>query len=122
MRHGKVGLQLGANQKYYISRCTENQSIQLTITVSQKGIKCVQERSALIDDVTDLLYGIMKVFMPTVKRPVLFIPCAICSVLHITLKHVRDGNTVYCPSSTDDSPLYNYYSDLLSVVGEKIIS
>ena len=32
MRHGKVGLQLGADQKYYISRC-EKKSIQLTITM-----------------------------------------------------------------------------------------
>ena len=28
-----MGLQLGHHQKYYISRCEEKQSIQLTITV-----------------------------------------------------------------------------------------
>lgn len=123
MRHGKVGLQLGAHQKYYISRSEESSSIQLTITVSRNDVTCVQERITLIDDVTKLLDGIMKVFMPAAQRPALFIPCAMCNKLHITIKQVRDGNTIFCPSSssTDDKPLYNHYSDLLSAMGKEII-
>ena len=113
MRHGKVGLQLGFRQKYYISRCQEKQSIQLTITVSGNDAKCIQERVELIDDVAKLLDGIMKVFMPAAKRPVLFVPCPLCPILHITLKQVYEGYTVFCPLSGDDSVLHGYYSDLL---------
>lgn len=113
MRHGKIGLQLGAHQKYYISRCEEKQSIQLTITIVGNDMKCIQERGELIDSVAKLLKGIMKVFMSAAEKPVLFIPCSKCSTLHITLKQVYDGHTVYCPTSSTDIPLYSYYSDLL---------
>jgi len=58
MRHGKVGMQLGAHQKYYISRCEEKQSIRLTITVGGSGWSCIQERSELINDVNKLLIDI----------------------------------------------------------------
>ena len=44
MRYGKMGSQLGANQKYYISRCEEKQSIQLTITVVGDDKEDVEER------------------------------------------------------------------------------
>ena len=122
MRHGKVALQLGAHQKYYISRSEEKQSIQLTITVSKKDVKCMQKRSALINDVTKMLDDIMKVFMPAARKPTLFVHCPLCDVLHITLQQICDGVTVHCPSSTDDTALDNYYIDLLSVAGEKFIS
>ena len=113
MRHGKVGLQLGLHQKYYISRCQEKQSIQLTITVSGNNAKCVKERAELIGNVTKLLTDIMKVFMPAAERPVLFVPCPLCPILHITLKQVYEGYTVFCPLSGDDSIPHGYYSDLL---------
>ena len=113
MRHGKVGLQLGAHQKYYISRCKEKQSIQLTITLVGDDVKCIQERAELIDDVAKLLNEIMKVFMPAAKKPVLFVPCPFCPTVHIPLKQVYDGESVFCPLSGDDSGLRNYYSDLL---------
>ena len=113
MRHGKVGLQLGAHQKYYISRCEEKQSIQLTITILGNDMKCTQERGELISDVTKLLDDIMRVFMPAVKRPALFVPCPLCSTLHISLKKVYDGETVFCPLHDDACLQYNYYSDLL---------
>ena len=113
MRHGKVGLQLGAHQKYYISRCKEKQSIQLTITLVGGDVKCIQERAELIDDVAKLLSDIMKVFMPAAKRPALFVPCPFCPTVHITLKEVYDGESVFCPLSGNDSGLRNYYSDLL---------
>ena len=113
MRHGKVGLQLGFCQKYYISRCQEKQSIVLTITVSGNDAKCVKDRAELIDNVTKLLTDIMKVFMPAAERPVLFVPCPLCPVLHITLKQLYEGYAVFCPLSGDDSVLHGYYSDLL---------
>ena len=120
MRHGKIGLQLGAYQKYYISRSEDKQSIQLTITVSKNDAKCMQERSSLINDVTRMLDDIMKVFMPAARKPHLFVSCNLCDVLHITLQQIQDGVIVYCPSSTDDTPLHNYYSDLLSAAGKKV--
>ena len=121
MRYGKVGLQLGSHQKYYISRSEEKQSIQLTITISKDDAKCMQERNALLNDVANMLDVIMKVFMPAAKKPTLFVSCVLCNALHITLQQVQDGVTVYCPSSTDDSPLHNYYSEFLSFAGEKLI-
>ena len=83
MRRGMVGLQLGAHQKYYINRCEEKQSIQLTITVVGDDEKHVQERRDLINDVTESLRNIMKMFMPGTKRPSLLIPCTLCPKLHI---------------------------------------
>ena len=121
MRHGKVGLKLGAHQKYYISRCEEKQSIQLTITVAGNDAESVKERSEIIKEVAAMLGRIMKVFMPAAKSPDIMIPCSKCDKLHIELKHVRGRETIYCPSY-DDNPLADgYYSDLLSAVGKKII-
>ena len=111
MRHGKVGLQLGVHQKYYISQC-EEKSIQLTITMVEKDMKCMQDRAELIDSVARLLNDILKVFMPATRRPALFVPCPLCSTLHITLKQVYDGNTIFCPLSGDNAVLH-YYSDFL---------
>ena len=111
MRHGKVGLQLGSHQKYYISRCEEKQSIQLTITVVGND---VNDRKELIDDVGQLLGSIMKVFMPEVKKPTVMIPCPLCPILHITLSEVSTGDTLFCVRSGDAPLPSGYYSDLLS--------
>ena len=117
MRYAKVGLQLGRHQKYYISQCEEKQSIQLTITVVGDHKK---ERRELIDDVTELLDNIMKVFMPEVKKPTLMVPCPLCPILHITLSEVSTGDTIFCPWS-DDAPLpSDYYGDLLP--GDRMIN
>ena len=110
MRHGKVGLQLGRHQKYYISRCEEKQSIQLTITVVGDDKR---ERREPIDDVTQLLDDIMKVFMPEVKKPTLMVPCPLCPILHITLSEVSSGNTIFCALSGDASLPSGYYGDLV---------
>lgn len=113
MRYGKVALQLGTHQKYYISRCKEKQSIQLTITVSEKDVvKCLQERGELIDTVTEQLKDIMKVFMPAAMKPNRFVPCPLCSTLHITLEQVENPNTIFCPNTDSDEALENYYYDL----------
>ena len=104
MRHGKVGLQLGRHQKYYISRCEEKQSIQLTITVVGDDMTSIRERRQLIDDVTQLLCDIMKVFMPEAKKPTLLVPCPLCPILHIPLSDVSTGKTIFCARS-GDTPL-----------------
>ena len=114
MRHGKMGSQLGADQKYYISRCEEKKSIQLTITVVGVDEEHIEERRDLINDITKILDDIMKVFMPAIKeRPSLLIPCAFCSVLHISLDYACSGKTIFC-SNPNDKPLpHGYYSDLV---------
>ena len=105
-----MGLQLGRHQKYYISRCEEKQSIQLTITVVGDDKR---ERRELIDDVTQLLDDIMKVFMSEVKKPTLMVPCPLCPILHITLSEVSTGDTIFCALS-GDAPLHSsYYGDLI---------
>ena len=109
-----MGSQLGADQKYYISRCEEKQSIQLTITVVGDDKEHMEERKSLIDNVTKLLDDIMKVFMPATKeRPSLLIPCPFCPKLHIPLDALYSGKVIFCPND-DDKPLSRgYYSDLL---------
>ena len=116
MRHGKMGSQLGVDQKYYISRCEEKQSIQLTITVVGDDEEHNEERKNLIKDITKLLDDIMKEFMPATKeRPSLLIPCPFCPKLHILLDDACSGKAIFCPND-DDKPLpYDYYSDLLRV-------
>ena len=133
MRHGKVALQLGADQKYYISRCEEKKSIQLTITMPVRDdVKSGEERRELIDDITRSLDDIMKVFMPAVKkRPVLLVPCPNCPTLHITLDEVCSGKIIFCSNKDGDVDLpRGYYGDLLphgshdptTLPGEVIIS
>ena len=121
MRHGKIGLQLGRHQKYYISRCNEKQSIQLTITVVGNDMRGLTERKELIDDVTQYLDTIMKELMPEVKKSVLImVPCILCSHLHITLNEVSAGNTIFCPRrarSHDTELPPGYYAELISSSG-----
>ena len=114
MRRGKMGSQLGAHQKYYISRCEKKQSIQLTITVVGDDKESVEERRSLINDVTEYLDDIMKVFMPaTTKKPSLLIPCPFCPKLHILLDDSCSGKAVFCPNVDDKALSHGYYNDLL---------
>ena len=115
MRYGKVGLQLGAHQKYYISQCEKKQSIQLTITVVGNDKNSIHERNELIDYISQQLDNIMKLFMPAVEsRPAVLFPCPFCPALHITLKKVRDGNTIYCPRNSDTAVSPEHFGNLLS--------
>ena len=114
MRYGKMGSQLGADQKYYISRCEVKKSIQLTITVAGDDEEHIEERRNLIDGVTKLLDDIMKVFIPATKeRPSLLIPCSLCPKLHIPLGDACSGKAIFCPNANDVSLPHGYYSDLL---------
>ena len=115
MRYGKIGLQLGAHQKYYISRCEKKKSIQLTITVVGNDYKSMQERKELIDDIFQQIKNIMKLLMPTIlDMPTIFFHCPLCSILHITLKDVCDNNTIYCAKTSGDPAVSpEYYNNLL---------
>ena len=117
MRYGKIGLQLGAKQKYYISRCEEKHSIQLTITVVGNNLPSIEERKELIDNITQMLDNIMKLFMPAVhSRPAILLSCPLCPTLHITLNQVYSGNTIYCANASDDVDVVppEYYSNFIS--------
>ena len=114
MRRGKIGSQLGTDQKYYISRCEEKQSIQLTITIKGDDMEHIKERMNLIDDVTHFLDDIMKGFMPATKeRPSLRIPCKFCPKLHILLNDACCDKTICCPHAGDEGLPSGYYRDLL---------
>ena len=111
-----MGSQLGVDQKYYISRCEEKQSIQLTISLVGDDEKHIEERKGLIIDITRLLDDIMKVFMPATKeRPSLLIPCLFCPILHILLDDACSGKAIFCPNNDDKLLPCGYYSDLLQV-------
>ena len=114
MRRGKIGSQLGADQKYYISRCEEKQSIQLTITMVGTDEEHIEERRSLINDVENLLHEIMKLFMPaTMEWPVLMVPCTLCPKLHILLEDVCNCKKIFCPNFDDNKLPDDYYYELL---------
>jgi len=121
-----VGLRLGAHQIYYISHCEEKGSIQLTITLPESDdLSSVQERRELINDITKSLNDILKEFLPTVqKRPIRFVPCPHCPMLHVTLSDISTGNSIFCATSNDTRLPDNYYDDLLdlaSITGNFIV-
>ena len=116
MRRGKIGSNLGTNQRYYISRCEEKNSIQLTITKKGDDKEHLKERITLIDDVNNYLDDIMKAFMPaTEERPSLLVPCKFCPKLHILLDDACSDKTICCPHAGDKELPSNYYRDLLQV-------
>ena len=121
MRQGKVGLHLGAHQKYYISRCEEKHSIQLTITVVGDDVASVQERRELINDVTELLDDIMKVFLPAAKRPIPFVPCPMCHNMHIPLEETFSGETICCPHNDDAIVHYDNFKYLHSTYPSNVL-
>ena len=92
---------MGAYQKYYISRCEEKQSIQLTITVVGNDTKDGEERKELVDRISQLLKDIMDLFMPKVKKPDVLFHCPLCTSLHITLKDVCMGIAIFCANASD---------------------
>ena len=109
-----MGSQLGADQKYYISRCEEKQSIQLTITVVGDDEIHIAERKSLIDVIKNILHDIMKEFMRATKeRPLLQIPCPLCRKLHIGLDQASSGKAIFCGNAKDERLPQGYYSELL---------
>lgn len=69
LKHGKVTLQLGAHQSYYVNLCEDKKSIQLIIMSTVEDTSG-QEMIELISDTSDLLDNIMKVYTPAAKRPI----------------------------------------------------
>ncbi|XP_065901124.1 cyclic GMP-binding protein C-like isoform X2 [Dysidea avara] len=113
MRHSKVGLRLGASQKYYVSRYEDGQTqgVQLTITTVGDDVNSLQERWGLIQFVDQQLNKIMEVFMPAEKKPFKYIPCSHCTIIHILFDMI--GTPICCPFKEDKEVPANYYTDLL---------
>ena len=123
MRHGKVGLRLGSNQKYYISRYEDGQTrgVQLTITTAGDDVDSLQERWGLIQFVDQQLNKIIEVFMPAEKKPLQYIPCPHCTNIHILFDMI--GTSICCPFNDDKEVPINYYTDIIPAdkSGESII-
>ena len=90
-------------------------TIQLTITVVGYDLPSIEERKELIDNITQMLDNIMKLFMPAVhSKPAVLLPCPLCPTLHITQDQVCSGNTIYCANASDNVVPPKYYRKFLS--------
>ena len=109
---------LGHDQVYYVSLCEKHDSIRLAITPDEDGIvksQGLQERWKLIEDFNAKLMEITKTFMPASNLPQAFVPCSLCSDLHLKLDDIR----------ATDKPLHcfngklpiDYYSDIRQYQG-----
>ena len=112
MRHSKVGLRLGSQQRYYISRydTEEVKGVKLTITAVGNDADSVQQRWELIQFIDEQLINILKMFMPAEKKPLQYIPCPHCVNLHIKIDQI--GTPTCCPHTDEDTPA-GYYTELL---------
>ena len=108
-----IKMVLGHDQLYYVSLCADQQSIRLAIVPDDDGIittKGRQERWKLIEEFNDKLMKTLKAFMPASQPPQCYIPCSLCTKLHLKLDDIRAG----------DKPLHcfkgklpkDYYCDL----------
>ena len=71
----------------------------------------------MVDNITEMLDNIMKLFMPAVRsRPTVLLPCPLCPTLHITQDQVYNGNTIYCANASDDVDVVppEYYRNFIS--------
>ena len=83
---------LGHDQLYYVSLCEEQHSIRLAITPDEDEIvspQGLQERWKLIEDFNAKLMETVKAFMPASHLPQCFIPCGLCSNVHLKLDDIR---------------------------------
>ena len=113
-----IKLVLGRDQLYYVSLCEDHHSIRLAITPDVDGIitsQGLQERWKLIEEFNDKLIEIVKSFMPASNLPQCYIPCNLCSDLHLKLDDIRaDNKPLHCFHGRLPE---NYYSDLRQYKG-----
>ena len=112
---------LGLDQLYYVSLCDDNHSIRLAIVPDEDRVttKGLQERWKLIEEFNAKLMEKVKAFMPASALPQCYIPCCLCSNLHLNLDDIR----------ADDRPLHcfygklpkDYYSDLRHYQGTYVL-
>ena len=104
---------LGDDHLYYVSLCEDQYSIRLAITpdtdctVTSQGLK---ERWQLIEEFSAKLIKIVKAFMPASDLPQSYIPCSLCSSLHLKLIDIRaNDKALHCINGRLPK---DYYSDL----------
>ena len=109
---------LGDDQLYYVSLCEDHSSIRLAITpdtdctVTPQGHK---ERWQLIEYFSAKLIKTVKAFMPASDLPQCYIPCSLCSNLHLKLSDIRANDKVlHCINGRLPK---EYYSDLRQCQG-----
>ena len=113
-----IKMVLGCDQLYYVNLSEDHHSIRLAITPDEDGIVTPQgfeERLRLIEDFNAKLIEAVKAFMPASHIPLRYIPCSLCSNLHLKLDDSR----------ADDKPLHcfngklpkDYYIDLRQCLG-----
>ena len=117
-----IKMVLGHDQLYYVNLSEDHHSIRLAITPDDDGVvtpQGLQERWKLIEELNAKLMEIVKAFMPASDPPQRYIPCSLCSSLHLKLDDIR----------ADDKPLHcingklpkDYYSDLRKYQGSKLL-
>lgn len=112
-----IKMVLGRDQLYYVSLCEDHHSIRLAITpddddeVTSEGLL---QRWKLIEEFNANLTEIVKAFMPASDPPQCYIPCSLCSGLHINFDDLRSDNPLHC--SCGKLPK-GYYSDLRQLKG-----
>ena len=119
IRRKMIKLVLGRDQLYYVSLQEDHDSIRLAITPDEDGIlksQGLQERWQLIEDFNAKLIEITRAFMPASDLPQCFIPCSMCSNLHLKLEDIRNSDM---PLRCFDGKLAkDYYSDLRKYPGD----
>ena len=114
-----IKMVLGRDQIYYVTLSETHHSIKLAIVPdnikSALSSQSLQERWELIEEFNDKLIEKVEAFMPASDPPQRYIPCCLCSKLHLNLNEIR----------ANDRPLHcfngrlpeDYYIDLRQYKG-----
>ena len=113
IRRQMIKMVLGCEQIYYVSLCESHHSIRLAIVPDEDTLssQSFRERWELIEELNIKLMEKVKTFMRASDPPQRYIPCYLCSKLHLTLDKIR----------ANDKPLHcleggklrkDYYLDL----------
>ena len=106
-----IKMALGDDQLYYVSLCEDQYSIRLAITPYGDAV----EKCQLIEEFNAKLIKTVKAFMPSSDLPQCYIPCSLCSNLHLELNDIRaHDRRLRC--SNGRLPR-DYYSDLREYSG-----
>ena len=100
---------LSYNQFYCVSLCQERKSIQLDIIMDKSTEDSAEHRKELLGFFRLTLEQIRQEFMAAATKPICYIPCLHCSVLHIKFDNLLKGGVQLCASKIIPQ---NYYQDL----------
>ena len=109
-------LALSRGQKYCISFCEENHSLQLSFVFLPGGGHLAVHRKDLLEHFQSNLEVIMEDFMNATSKPVAYIPCCFCSQLHVELQLLIEGEQQHCLETMQPIP-QQHYCDLVTDQG-----